>query len=256
MLTPNKLRQKLSTGKVLHGCEIFSWGLNVVDIAAAAGLDFIRLDNQHAWRQDQSTELLIRAAVAADIPTMLRVDKDNPFLIRKALEIGANAVLVPQINYAQEAKAVVSAAKFPPLGHRDFNSCCFSGGWKTHNPAEWIEWSNKEPMVGVTIESPIAMNEIEEIINVDGLDFFLFGPGDFSLGLGLNMPDANHPEVQAALIRIIAAAKKAGKYVSMPIGGINLEATKKYSEMGVSMIEHGSDLTALYSAWKNIPKND
>ena len=236
---------------MVHGCVTHAWSPNVIDVIAYAGLDFIRIDNEHSWRQDQSAEQLIRAATAAGISTIFRVDRDNPYLIRKALEIGADAILVPDIEHVEQARAVVSAAKFPPVGRRGCSPSCFSGGWGTHPIAEWIEWSNREPMVGVMIEVPSIIEHVDEIMQIEGLDYVMFGPADFSINLGFKEPQPNHSDVQAALATTVAAAKKAGKHVLFPVG-MDHEAIKKCKKMGVTMMEHSSDLGVLFSTWKKL----
>ncbi len=172
---PNKVRKKLLNNQLVTGSVVYSWSPNVMDAAGLAGLDFMRIDNEHAWRQDSSAEHLIRAAVSADVMPIMRVDRDNPYLVRKALEIGAGGVIVPDVN--SPAEEVVKAAKFPPRGIRGYSSNCWSAGWGTAGGADWVKWSNTEPIIGVMIESVGAMDCVEEILAVDGLDFVLFGPG-------------------------------------------------------------------------------
>jgi 2-keto-3-deoxy-L-rhamnonate aldolase RhmA len=246
---PNKLRVKLKEGKIVTGSVIYSWSPNIMEISGYSGLDFMRIDNEHAWPQDRMAEHLIRAAAISDVVPLMRVDRDNPYLIRKALEIGAGAILVPNIYTPEEAEDVVKASKFPPRGIRGYSASCWSGGWGTKGGKEWVEWSDAEPMIGVMIEHVRAMKDIEEILSVEGLDYVLFGPADFSMSLGLGEPRKNHPDVQDAIMKTIAAAKKYAKHVMLGVG-TNIDEIRKYMDMGITMLELSSDLTILMSIWE------
>ncbi len=245
---PNKVRDKLLNNQLVTGSVVYSWSPNVMDAAGLAGLDFMRIDNEHAWRQDSSAEHLIRAAVSADVMPIMRVDRDNPYLVRKALEIGAGGIIVPDVNSPAQAEEVVKAAKFPPWGIRGYSSNCWSAGWGTAGGADWVKWSNTEPMIGVMIESVGAMDCVEEILAVDGLDFVLFGPADYSMSLGLGKPAKNDERVQEALQKTIAAAHKVNKHV-MFNPGVDSDEIKRYIDMGVTMLELGNDLGIIHSVW-------
>lgn len=248
---PNKLRAKLKEGTVVTGSVIYSWSPNVMEVAGIAGLDFIRIDNEHAWRQDSSAEHLIRAAIISDVVPLMRVDRDNPYLIRKALEIGAGAIVVPDIHSPDEVENVVKASKFPPRGIRGFSSQCWSGGWGAKGGREWVQWSDTEPMIGVMIEHVNAIKNIDEIVSVEGLDYVLFGPADYSMSLGLGKPDKNHEDVQSALKDTINAAQKYGKNVMFGVGS-DPDEIKKYKDMGVTMLELASDVAVLKSVWQQL----
>ena len=250
---PNKVRAKLAQGGYVTGSVIYTWSPNVMEAAGLGGLDFMRIDNEHAWRQDNSAEHLMRAAVIADVVPIMRVDRDNPYLIRKALEIGAGGIIVPDVNTPEGAEAVVKASKFPPRGIRGYSGNCWSGGWGSKAGAEWVQWSDTEPMIGVMIENVKAMDCIDEIVAVDGIDFVLFGPADYSMSLGLRKPAKNDERVQAALKKTITATRKAGKHV-MFNPGIDTDEIQKYVEMGITMLELSNDLGILRSVWAKTSK--
>ena len=244
---PNKLRKILSEGGLAVGTAVHSWSPNVVEIAGYAGFDFIRIDGEHSWRRDFTAESLMRAATIADVAPVLRVDKDDPYLVRKALEIGAGAVLVPNITTAAECEAVVQAAKFPPRGIRGYAGDCFSAYWGTRAGREWVEWSDAEPLIGVMIEHVAALDHLDAIMAVEGLDWVLWGAADFSMSIGLRRPERYHPEVMAAMQQVIAAANRHGIVVGAPTEEENV---KLYYEAGVRMFEILSDLLTLEEVWR------
>lgn len=245
---PNAVRKKLAEGECVTGAAIFSWSPNVIDAAVLAGLDYVRIDTEHAWRKDDALEHLIRAAIMGGVVPIVRVDRDEPYLVRKALEIGAGGIIVPDVCSVAQAESVVLAAKFPPLGNRGFSRNCWSAGWGALSGEEWVQWSNREPMIGIMIENVTAMSSIEEIVAVSGIDFVLFGPADFSMSLGLGAPDAKDARVQEALTKTAAAARAAGKHFSLGVG-TDPVTIEKYMQRGVDMLELGNDLGIVRAGW-------
>ncbi len=251
-LKPNKLKKILKEGKVALGTCVYSFSPDLVGLAGYCGIDFVRIDNEHAYRQDDALENMIRAAALADTVPIARVDRDNPYLIRKALEIGAGAVLIPQIENAREVQAVVKAAKFPPLGTRGFGNLNASGHYSTIDAKEWIEWSNSETLVGVMIETKTAVAEAEAIMKCDGLDFVLIGAADMSISYGLPKPNPNDPIIQANIKMIAELGRKYKKGVMLGVGKPWVDNAKKYIDMGINMIELGHDITILKDMWQEM----
>lgn len=252
MQKPSKLKEVLEKGEVALGTAVFSCSPAVVEVAGYSGLDFIRVDNEHSWRRDESMENMIRAAYIADITPILRVDKGDPYVIRKALEIGAGGVIVPDITTKEEAEEAVKAAKFPPRGTRGYSSLCFSGRWGERAGEDWVNWSDNETLVGMMIENEEAITTLDAILSLDGLDFVLFGPSDYSMSLGLRGPQKSHPKVQDALKKTIEIVSKYNKPVAIGVGQPWEEEAKKYIDLGCRMIEIGHDVVVLRSIWKDL----
>jgi len=247
---PNKLKKKLKEGKITFGTCIGTFTPSLVELAGFCGLDFCRIDNEHTWRQDESLEHMMRAAVVSNIVALPRIDKGNPYLIRKVFEIGALGFIIPDIQNSHEVEEIVKAAKFPPTGYRGYSGNCFSAGYGVHAGKEWIKWSNEELMIGIMIEDEQAVKDINKIMSIQGLDFVLFGPADYSLNIGLPAPDKNDTKVQDALKRTIEAAKKNNKYVMIGVGFPWEEEAQKYIDMGCQMIEIGHDYSILKTIWR------
>lgn len=248
----NKLKKVLEEGKVALGTAIYSCSPAIVEVAGYSGLDFCRIDNEHSWRRDESMEHMIRAAMIAGITPILRVDKGNPSVIRKALEIGAGGVIIPDIITKEEAEEVVRAAKFPPKGVRGYGSLCFSGQWGARASNEWVEWSDHETVVGMMIENQEVIPHLDEILAIEELDFVLFGSSDFSMSLGFRSPQKNNPKVQDALKKTIDVANKYHKPVAVSVGQPWEKEAKEYINMGCRIIEIGHDVVVLRSAWKTL----
>jgi len=248
----SKLKGVLEKGEVALGTAVFSSSPAIVEVAGYSGLDFVRIDNEHSWRRDESMEHMIRAAYLAEITPILRIDKGDPYIIRKALEVGAGGVIVPDITTKEEAEEVVRAAKFPPRGTRGYSSLCFSGQWGKRGGEDWADWSDNETLVGIMIENEEVMSKLDAILSLAGLDFALFGPSDYSMSLGLRAPQKNHPKVQDALNKTIEVASKYNKPVAIGVGQPWGEEAKKYIDLGCRMIEIGHDVVVLRSIWKDL----
>ncbi len=237
----NRLRAKLASNGVATGCMIFSWSPNMVEAAGTSGIDYVRIDAEHAWRRDDMLEHLIRAADAVGITTMVRMDNGEPQLLRKALEIGAGAVLVANVGSVADAERVAEFAKFPPKGSRGYSSYCRSGYWNAVSGPEWIQWSNTEPMVGIMIEHIDAMAHVDDIMAVDGIDFVNFGPADFAMSLGLPGPNRNEKRVHESFLATIQAARKHGKHAMCNIP-TSAEEVRRHAEIGLTILELGFDV--------------
>ncbi|MBW2307148.1 MAG: hypothetical protein JRG73_09455 [Deltaproteobacteria bacterium] len=245
----NKFKEMMERGEVALGTCVYSFSPATIELAGFCGLDFCRIDNEHAWRQDESTENLLRGAFCADIVPLLRVDRDNPYLIRKALEAGAGGVIVPHVNTRREVEEIVRAAKFPPLGKRGFGSLCFSGQWGASGGTDWMEWSNNETMVIPMVEDVAAIPNIDEIMSTEGLNGVYFGPADFSISAGVPL-QTRHEKVMDALRRTIDSAKKHGKFVIFGAKYPYWEDAVLLRDMGIQAIEIGHDLSILGTIWK------
>ncbi len=244
----NRLREKIQKGEVALGTCIYSFSTAIIELAGFCGLDFCRIDNEHAWRQDESTESLLRGANLAGIVPLLRIDRDNPYLVRKALEAGAGGVIVPHINSRKEVEDIVRAAKFPPRGKRGYGGLCLSGEWGANAGIEWMEWSNAETLVIPMIEDVAAIPNLESIMSTEGMDGVFFGPADFSISAGVPL-QTGHEKVISALRKIIEAADKYGKFVIFGAGFPQWETVLKVRELGVKAIELGHDLSILKAVW-------
>ena len=175
----NKLKEIMSKGEVAVGTCIYSFSPAIIEVAGFTGLDFCRVDNEHAWRQDESVENVLRGASGADIVALLRIDRDNPYLVRKAFEAGAGGVIVPHISTRQEAEAIVQAAKFPPMGQRGYGGLCYSAQWGIGAGVKWMEWSNHETLVIPMVEDTEAVSHIDDIMRIEGVDAVFLWPCGF-----------------------------------------------------------------------------
>jgi 2-keto-3-deoxy-L-rhamnonate aldolase RhmA len=250
-LPPIRLRARLERGETVAGTALASFSTEVMDVAGIAGLDFVRVDHEHAFRRDATTESLVRVALARGVAVLARIDRSEMPLASRLLEIGAEGVIVAGVRSAEDARDAVRATRFPPMGERGFSMNCVSAGWGGADPAEWIAWSNREPLVGVTVEHPASVERIDAIVATQGLDFVQFGWADYSVAIGLPAPDKFHPQVSAARARVFAAARAAGRHVMMGVESTP-QATAEAVRLGARMLEFGRDLAVLLREWRAV----
>jgi len=244
----NKLREKIKKGEIVFGTAIYSFSPAIVELAGFTGLDFCRIDNEHAWRQDESTENVIRGALLSGIVPLLRIDRDDPYLVRKALETGAGGIIVPHVHSREEVEEIVKAAKFPPLGKRGYGGLCLSGQWGANAGVEWLEWSNAETLIIPMIEDVAAIPNLDAIMSTEGLDGVFFGPADFSISAGIPL-QTGHEKVINALRKTVEVANKYGKFVIFGAGFPQWETVRKVRDLGVKAIELGHDVSILRAVW-------
>jgi 2-keto-3-deoxy-L-rhamnonate aldolase RhmA len=246
---PNKVRQKLKAGKLVSGSVIYTMHPGAMYSAGYSGLDFIRIDNEHQWNRDEAMATLIQTGNAVGVETIVRIDRDDPYMARKVLELGAGGIIFPQLRSAEEVKEHVRYTKFPPNGIRGYSSCNWAGGWGTKSGNAYVEWSDREPMIGTMIENVDAVGNIEAMLSVEGIDFALFGPADLSMSMGLRRPNQDHPKVQEALAETIRIAKKLGKFVMFDTSA-DPEQIRYWAEKGITMFELDHELSIFRSIWK------
>jgi 4-hydroxy-2-oxoheptanedioate aldolase len=250
MKKENRLRKILSEGKVAVGTCVDSYSPAAIEAVGYGGLDWVRVCNEYSWRRDESMEHMMRAAALVELTAMIRVEKGDPYLISKAFQCGAGAVLVSDIATYEEALAVARAAKFPPKGHRGYSGYSFAGHWGADSGKEWVEWCDRELMVGVMIENEQVVTQVEKIMAIEGIDYGFFGPADYSMSIGLRSSQKNNPKVQDAIKRTVEAGQKHRKSVGIGIGEPYEAEAKKYIDMGLRIIEVDHELGILRSVYK------
>lgn len=213
----------------------------VVEICALAGAHCVWLDNEHVPNDWLNLEHMIRAARARGMDAMVRVSKGSYSDYVKPFEAGAQGVMVPHVTSAEEARRIVEMTRFLPVGRRALDGGNVDGSFCHVGLTDYLEQSNLEQFLVLQIESPEALEKVEEIAAVPGFDFLLFGVGDFAYQIG-HPGQLDHPEVLAARRRVENAAVDHRKHcVAVGYQAPVVELT----ERGYGIINVDSDVTAL-----------
>ncbi|MDT1062265.1 aldolase/citrate lyase family protein [Paracoccus sp. CPCC 101403] len=241
------LREKLAGPT--FGMNVYSGAPAVVEIAGNWGLDFVFIDAEHtALGLDLPMERMILAARLAGIAPLVRVPDSTPTGLRKALELGAEGVIIPQVHSAAQMREIVAATKFPPLGRRGGDSSVRSAnyGGPGFDWADYAARANRETLLVPMAESPEFFDEIDAILDVPGIDAVHFGPADYSLACGIPVDYAmTHPQVRAAMRELIAKCHARGIKVMLPCFPYDETQVADLLAEGGDMLLVGNDMAFL-----------
>ncbi len=239
-MTPS-FRQRLKSGERLLGTLISLNSSEVAEMLASLGFDWFFLDNEHSPLEALELQGIMRAA--GSTPCIVRVSHSAEVPIKKALDSGAAGIIAPMVNSAEQAAQVVSWAKYPPVGTRGVGIGRAHGyGLKFQ---EYVARANDEVAVIVQCEHIDAVNDIDRIVRVPGVDAVLIGPYDLSASMG-RLGQVTQPEVVAAIDRVTAACRAAN--VPLGIFGLSAQAVQPYIERGYTLIVAGVDTVLLGQA--------
>ena len=219
----------------------------VAEVLANAGYDWLAIDCEHSDIDIEGFSTLARAIHGRGPTVMIRVKENDVMEIRQALDMGAQGIIVPLINNANEAEKAVAAAKYPPCGIRGF---CF-GRMNNYGEdfVEYVQTANNEIAVIVMIESKEAVENIDEILSVDGVDGVFVGPYDLSGSYGIT-GQTSHKVIQTALKKIAESCRQHNKSAGLHIVYPTEEAIEKTISDGFTFIALGVDMVFLREGCK------
>ena len=240
----NTLKQRLQDGKAAFGVMLTFPSAPMVEMLGHLGYDWILIDNEHGSVTVENSEDMIRAAELTGMAPIVRPVSNKPEIIAPFLDRGAWGVQIPHVNTAEEARAAVDAVKYPLQGHRGV----FSGGRPGEygfagNTAQYVEDANRNTLVCLMIEEVEAIENLEEMVAVDGVDVFFIGSGDLSASMGY-AGQQTHPEVQAMMERGITVIREGGKVAGCSCPDAYVP---KFLDMGVQYF-HGSVSRLIHSS--------
>lgn len=241
----NKLKKAIQNGESVIGTFVKLTDPAVPEILALAGFDFFVLDTEHVAVDREQLTNIVRAADAAGITPIVRVRENQQVEILQNLDLGYAGVQVPNVDTAEEARNLVSYVKYTPRGVRGLSPSVRACGYGTCNVQEYIDMANSNTMIVSHCETKTCVENLDEVLKVEGLDVVFIGPMDLSQSYGVpGNPD--EPEVQAAVETITRKTLAAGKAVGTVAG--TPEAAKKLIEKGVQYILLASD-QGMISKW-------
>ncbi|MGE3620165.1 MAG: HpcH/HpaI aldolase/citrate lyase family protein [Acidimicrobiia bacterium] len=209
-----RLREKLEANQPALGVMPTLGSELAVETYGWAGFDYVMVDFEHGSTDLSKIENLVRAAEVSGMSALARVWSHDPWILTKALDTGVMGLVVPFVNSVEQAEAIVSATRYPPVGTR--GSCpamrvardhYMHGGYRAY-----IEAAGN-PLVIAMIETVQGLEAVEEIAQVEHIDGLFFGPADFTLSSGVSLDSLSQDEVVRARDRVRDAAKRAGKIV-------------------------------------------
>jgi 4-hydroxy-2-oxoheptanedioate aldolase len=240
------LKERLQKGEAVFGPFVNLCHPAVMEIAGLAGFDFAIVDTEHGEISSDRAVDMIRAAKLSGISPIVRVYGNQPELIAKALDIGAEGVQIPQISTKAAAEAAVQAAKFSPQGDRGCNAYVRAAQYSHRNKLTYFADANKETTVIIQVEGMEGVNNIAEILTVKGMDVLFIGPYDLSASLGIP-GQVEHPLLIAEVEKTMAMARKAGVAIGFFVDDV--ASAVKWKKRGVQYISFASDVGLIHEVF-------
>ena len=215
---------------------------------ARTGIDAVMLDMQHGMQTETSLIAGITALAPTGKPCLVRIPVGRFDLVSRALDAGAHGIIAPMINSVEDAEQLVSFAKYIPVGDRSFGAA-YAASIMGVPPVEYVKAANTNTTIFAMIETQQAADNMEGILDVDGIDGIFCGPGDLSISVRQNVvPDAYGPDTMPIIERMVAEAKKRNKLTATWCGSVDhLELVQKlgfnYAAMGhdALILSQGAD---------------
>ncbi len=242
------LKAKVRAGGIVYGTMLSAarnprWATTI----AALGLDYVIIDSEHAPRGRSEIADLLAGLRGVDIVPIVRVPIPSSHYVTMALDAGAEGVLAPYCETPDEVREVVGATKWRPLKGEFVRRAVEQGEFPSEASREYLERRNRNNVCIIGIESVPAMEALEDIVAIEGVDAIFVGPNDLSISLGV--PDQyDHPTYEAALRAIIATCQARG--VPVLIHHQTVDLSRKWLREGARFVLHCTETRAVHNAFR------
>ncbi len=243
-LTPASLQERWRTGATTLGAWMLLREPFTAEVAGDTGYDYVCIDMQHGLADYSNTVAMLHGLSRTTATPIVRVPWNEPAMIGRVLDAGALGVIIPMVDTAAEAKAAVDACRYAPVGKRSVGPI----GAMTRHGNGYFRWANERVACLPMIETIEAVNNIDEILSVPGIDAVYVGPADLSLTLGLPpLMDNADERFQQALATIVSACRRHNVVAGVQASAA-LAATR--AKQGFQMITVGYDQAPAVAAFK------
>jgi 2-keto-3-deoxy-L-rhamnonate aldolase RhmA len=220
--------------------------MEVMELVALAGFDFVVIDLEHSPMSLESAYQLIGTALHTGVSPIVRVPGLSGGVAQRVLDAGAEGIMVPHVDTLDDARAAVSAMRFPPLGSRGVGSTSRAGLWGARSRADYLRYGQDEVVLIAQIESAVGVRAARAIAALDGVDALLVGTADLSVSEGKTESD---PAITEMVAEVVAAARVAGIPVGNA-GGASVSAVRAAVSAGFGFTMLSNDATLLGAAAK------
>lgn len=242
----NTVKQRLLNGETVIGTMIQEVRTPAISqIVKAMGYDFFMLDMEHGSYNLETAADIIRVARLVDLCPLVRVASPEYDLVARTLDQGAMGIMMPRIEAREQVERFIEAMKYPPQGKRGCSSDAPHSEYNFGPLPEFLEINNQDTLSIVQIERKVAVEHLDELLSVPGVDAALIGPEDLSVSLGYP-GESGHPVVVEAIEKVIAAARRHNIAPGLHMGSI--EKLRGWMAKGMRLIMYSSDLSFLLEA--------
>jgi len=239
------IRDRLSAGEALFGPFLKIPALAPIELVGYAGFDFAIIDLEHSPFTFERAEDMVRAAQAVGVASVIRTYDSDPSTLVRALDTGCDGILVPNLKDGAEAEAVVRGARFHPLGERGMDPHARSARYRTIPKEVYFAQANERTLLGVQIEGAAGVQNLNDILQVEGTDLIFIGPYDLSQSLGLP-GQITAPAVMDKVREIVDAARVQGKAVGIYADDVN--AARRWRDTGIQFVAVSVDVQVFLKA--------
>ena len=237
-----KLKMKLAENSTTIGSWITLAHPAIAEIMSKAGFDWLVVDLEHSVITIREAQELIRVIDLCGVTPLVRLSANDGVQIKRVMDAGAHGIIVPMVNNAEDARLAVSSVRYPPFGNRGVG-LARAQGYGT-GFGEYKKWLENESVVIVQIEHIEAVNNLDAILAVDGVDGFIVGPYDLSASLGIP-GQFDHQLMRDAMNRIIAEGSGSGKVPGIHVVEPNIEGFKQRIDQGYRFLAYSIDIRML-----------
>lgn len=252
-MTPSRVLRKLRAGEFVITASVNRvtepW---LAEMIGRLGFDVIWFDMEHRAFGFDKIDGLSLACRATGIDLMVRVLKTGYTSPMRALEFGANGIMVPHCISVEEARQWVEWVRFPPLGRRGFDGAGADADFAFADPHDYLARANDEVFLVLQVEDRECVECVDEIAALPGVDMLFVGPGDLGISYGVPF-QTDHPLIQNAIDRVASAAQKAGKWWGIPTD--SAEQAQSFIDRGASLITAGNDHAFLMQGFQGAIKD-
>lgn len=243
----NPAKQRLSKGELAIGMGVRGVrGVEIARVMKTAGFDWLFIDLEHGMTSTETAYSISVAALDAGIAPLVRVPQMQLTMGTRCLDGGALGIVMPHVDTVEEARAIVDAYRFRPLGHRSIAGGYPQFGFAPRPAGEVVTAMNDATMVVVMLETPRAIENAEQIAAIPGIDALLIGSNDLCLEMGIP-GQLEDQRLVAAIDTVVKACKQHGKWPGL--GGVyGKELLKRYIDRGMRLILAGNDISLLLAA--------
>jgi len=242
----NVAREKLKAGQSTLGCFLGLGSPNVAELLSHAGFDWLVIETEHSALDTSQVEHMLMAIKGTEAVPLVRLPSGDPVFIQRAVDIGAMGIVIPLVRSANEAKAIVRATRYPPEGTRGF------GPLRAANymldSRDYFYRANENLLVVLIVETREAIENLEAIAAVSGVDALYLGPFDLCLSLGLDPMKQPHVEVERIIERMLEIGKQSN--VAIGIHAMSPDQLQRRQSQGFRMISYSTDYMMLADAAK------
>lgn len=230
------LRARMEGAEQLTGTFVQSRDAGTCELLGRLGFDLLCIEGEHSAMGVETIQRLIAAADLAPVPALVRVAGNDPIAIAAALDAGAQGIVVPRVDSGPEAAAALAATRYPPEGVRGLGPSRATG-YGAQIPA-YLARANRDLLLAIQVETRAAVDHLDDLLGVDGLDMVFVGPGD--LGCSLGIADPASPELRQIVTSVLERSKAAGRLTGVFAAGA--QDARHWRGLGTDLVVLGSDL--------------